>query len=163
MYVGLELVPDYDKPILANLLQLYLHDSTDFRDLELTRHGTYGYRWLDHYFTEPGREAYFITVDDALAGFALARNDVEPEGAWNISEFFVVRTHRRQGVGGIAAHALMVRHPGIWTLSFDHANDPAARFWPGVTESVANGRVEWLEQRPPQVDYPGTRLRFLVG
>lgn len=163
MYVGLEPVPAENKPALGSLLQLYLHDSTDFRDLVLTTHGTFVYRYLDHYFTEPGREPYFITVDGELAGFALARDDAEPDGDWNISEFFVARSHRRRGVGGIAARALVVRHPGVWTLSFDHANGPAVNFWPDVAASVANGSVEHLDRHPPKVDYPGTRLRFRVA
>ncbi|OZM75094.1 GNAT family N-acetyltransferase [Amycolatopsis antarctica] len=163
MYVGLVPVPAGQKSVLGNLLQLYLHDSTEFRDLDLSDDGTYHYEWLDAYFTETDREAYFITIDDVLAGFAMARDNTGTGGAWNISEFFVLRSHRRQGVGGIAARALVVRHPGIWTLSFDHANGAAVRFWPAVAESVANGRVERWERMPPEVEYPGTRLRFRVG
>ena len=35
--------------------------------------GAYGYRYLDHYWTEEGRYAYFIKVSGKLAGFVMIR------------------------------------------------------------------------------------------
>ncbi|WP_206787740.1 hypothetical protein [Amycolatopsis sp. MtRt-6] len=80
MHVELTAVAEADKPVLANLLQLYQYDFSEIRELDLTPHGTFTYRYLDPYFTESGREAYFITVDHTLAGFALLRNDVDDGG-----------------------------------------------------------------------------------
>jgi len=72
-FVDVELVTvaEADKPVLANLLQLYQYDFSEIRELDLTPHGTFTYRYLDPYFTEPAREAYFVTVDGRLGGFAL--------------------------------------------------------------------------------------------
>lgn len=99
-----------------------------------------------------------------LAGFALARNDVEgDDGAWNVSEFFVARTHRRQGVAAQAAQQLFKRHPGPWTLSYLLDNHPAARFWPNLVDTVASAPVDRHEQQPPEVAATKIQLRFQVS
>jgi predicted acetyltransferase len=146
------------KPVLANLLQLYLHDFCEFRPAELSAQGTFDYLWLSSYFNAPEREAYLITSGDRLAGFAMIRCDVEgDEGAWNVSEFFVVRGHRRSGVAREAAGQLFRRHPGVWTLSYLHHNVPAARMWPAVADSVADGPVVRADRCPPAVPAGGAR------
>ncbi|WP_410606853.1 GNAT family N-acetyltransferase [Amycolatopsis sp. lyj-109] len=159
MDVELAAVAEADKPVLANLLQLYQYDFSEIRELDLTPHGTFTYRYLDAYFTEPGREAYFVTVDGTLAGFALLRSDVDDDGSWNIAEFFVVRRHRHRGVARRTARLLFAHHPGEWTLSFDRNNAPAAALWRSVvTEAATSGITE--TERPPPI--AGTRLRFTV-
>lgn len=153
-----------DKPVIAALLQLYLHDFSEFEPRELTAHGTFDYPWLDSYFTAPEREAYLITVAGHPAGFALARCDVDgSEGDWNVSEFFVVRRHRRQGVAERAARLLFARHMGPWTLSFLVGNVPAARFWPRVVEAVATGPVVRRDLPRTEGANPKVRLWFEVG
>jgi predicted acetyltransferase len=162
MDVELTAVSEMDKPVLANLIQLYVYDFSEFQGNELTSHGTFVYSYLDSYFTEPNREPWFITVDGNLAGFALARGDVDDDGSWNIGEFFVVRKYRRHGVARAAATKLFATHPGVWTLSFDRANAPASALWPAVAESVAVGEIGRLDLDHPEVNYIRTRLRFRV-
>jgi predicted acetyltransferase len=72
------------------------------------------------------------------------------------AEFFVVRRHRRHGIGRDAARRMFRRHPGEWLLAFDHANLAAARFWPSVVAAIADGRVDSDDRYPPEVSYPGT-------
>ncbi|WP_329571846.1 GNAT family N-acetyltransferase [Kitasatospora sp. NBC_01266] len=153
-----------DRPVLANLLQLYLHDFSEFQPIELTAHGTYDYPYLDRFFGDPDREAYLIRVGGRPAGFVLARCDIAgDDGAWNVSEFFVVRGQRGKGVAGAAARLLFQRHPGMWTLSYLQQNAPAARLWPAVVASVAEGPVARVEQLPPAVTEARYRLRFEVA
>jgi predicted acetyltransferase len=155
-----------DRLVLANLMQLYLHDFSELEATELTElsaHGTFDYPWLDSYFTSPTREAYLIRLGGRLAGFALARCDIKgDEGAWNLSEFFVARGHRRRGVAAAAARLLFQRHPGTWTLSYLHHNGPAARLWPALAAAVSSGAVHQVEQHPPAVSAAKSRLRFEV-
>lgn len=162
MQVTVELTPvaEQHKSVLANLIQLYRYDFSEIRGYDLTAHGTFVYRYLDHYFTEHTREACFITADDALAGFTTTRR--LDGGIREVSEFFVVRRHRRHGIGQTAAHQMFRRHPGPWQLAFDHANHPAAQFWPRVTASIADGPVQRTDRYPPDVAYPGTWLRLHV-
>ncbi|MGW5354212.1 hypothetical protein ACWERV_27295 [Streptomyces sp. NPDC004031] len=69
----IEMVPvaAQDKTVLGNLVQLYQYDFSDVRGYDVTPHGTFVYRFLDHYFTEDDREACFIRIDGALAGFSM--------------------------------------------------------------------------------------------
>ena len=161
--VNIELTPvaGEHKSVLANLLQLYCYDFSEIRGYDMTAHGTFTYRYLDHYFTDDTREACFITADGALAGFTMTRR-LDDEDIRAVSEFFVVRHYRRRGVGQAAAHQMFRRHPGPWQLTFDHANHHAARFWPRVTGTIADGLIDRTERYPPDVEYPGTRLCFHV-
>ncbi|MET9020102.1 GNAT family N-acetyltransferase [Actinopolymorpha sp. NPDC004070] len=158
--VRLVRVTEPHKSVLANLLQLYLYDFSALRDIELSTHGTYSYRYLDHYFVEAGREPLFILVGDRLAGFALVRRE---DGVNLVAEFFVVSKHRRRGVGRSAAHAMFRRYPGEWGLDYYESNDGARRFWPDVVRAVATGEIGRRRFGPPETDLPATRLTFTVG
>ncbi len=160
--VELVAVEEDDKAVVANLLQLYCYDFAEIRDYPIGRHGTYRYRYLDHYFVEDGREAWLLRCDGELVGFVLARRlDDEPDpDTWEVAEFFVLRRDRRGGVGRAAATAALRRHPGPWLVAFDVANHEAAAFWPGVVASVAAGEVARTDE-PGR--YPRQELRFEVA
>lgn len=163
MKIELVTVDEADKSVLMNLIQFYQYDFSEIRDLALTRHGTFTYRYLDPYFTEMDREADFITVDGQLAGFALTRGDVDDDGSWNVAEFFVARHYRRQGVARTAARRLFARRPGVWTLSVDHNNPPAVALWQSAISTVAVGPVTETDRYPPDADVASTRFRFRVA
>jgi predicted acetyltransferase len=93
MNVELTAVTEDHKDVLANLLQFYRYEFSEFRGYELTPHGTFVYRYLDHYFTDDDREACLITASGQLAGFAMTR--LLSDGARMMAEFFIVRRHRR--------------------------------------------------------------------
>jgi predicted acetyltransferase len=158
--VELALIAEQDKSVLANLIQLYRYDFSEIRGYDLTAHGTFVYRYLDHYFVEDTREACFVTVDGVLAGFTMTRQ--LDDGNREVSEFFVVRRHRRHGIGEAAARQMFYRHPGPWQVAVDHANHAASRFWQQVTAAVAHGPVRSIDRYPPDVAYPGTWLRLHV-
>jgi predicted acetyltransferase len=160
--VDVNLIPvaEEDKLVLANLIQLYCYDFSEIRGYDLTTHGTFVYRYLDYYFTEDTREACFITADGTLAGFTMTRRLAD--GSREVSEFFVARRHRRDGIGQTAAYQMFRRHPGPWQLAFDHANYPAAQFWPRVTASIADGPVQRTDRYPPDVTRPGAWLHLTV-
>ena len=161
MSVALTAVSEDHKAVLANLLQLYCYDFSEFDGEELTAHGTFTYRYLDHYFTDDDREACLVTADGRLAGFTMTRR--LDDGTRSVAEFFVVRRHRRLGVGRAAAHQMLRRHPGRWQLTFQHANLAAARFWPAVVAVIAEGSIQSDDAYPPVVARPETALRFRVS
>lgn len=154
-------VTEDDKTVLANLVQLYCYDMSAVRGYDLTEHGTYIYRYLDHYFLETGRDALFLRHAGALAGFVMSRE--LPAGEREVAEFFVVRSHRRAGVGARAAEALFALHPGRWVVAYDDQNHDGSAFWPAVVERVAIGGVEREHVVPPTTRYERTVLRFSVS
>src|SRR5271170_6730931 len=100
------------EPILANLLELYMHDFSEFLDLDIGEDGRFGYPSLPLYWSESGRHPFLIRADGKPAGFALVKNvpGVSGSGAvWDMAEFFVLRGYRRRGVGKLAAHELWRR------------------------------------------------------
>ncbi len=63
MNVELVAVIEEHKHVLANLLQFYCYDFSEVRGYELTPHGTFVYRYLDHYFSEDGSCGRVVTAD----------------------------------------------------------------------------------------------------
>ena len=72
--VSLDAATAADDTLLANLLELYIHDlSAAFPDVALGPDGRFGYPPLPLYWSEPDRRfAYLIRVDGRTAGFVLA-------------------------------------------------------------------------------------------
>jgi len=128
-----------EAPTLENMLSLYLHDLSPFTGATIGRNGRYAYPYLDRYWTTEGaaegRVPFLITVDGELGGFTLkggrSRLD-QPAPVNEVSEFFVVRKWRGQGMGRIAAQALFDRFPGTWEVAQLRANVRARTFWLGV-------------------------------
>src|SRR5271154_5045561 len=60
-------------PILANLLELYAHDFSEFHDLNIGEDGRFGYRSLSLYWSEPHRHPFLIRMDGKLAGLVLVK------------------------------------------------------------------------------------------
>jgi predicted acetyltransferase/ADP-ribose pyrophosphatase YjhB (NUDIX family) len=138
---AVRLVPA-ERPALANLLELYLHEFSAFDDAEIGADGRYGYVYLDTYWAEPGRTAFLIQVDGRLAGFALVRTVEAGENPlYSIAEFFVLRKYRRLGVGRAAAQAIFDLFPGRWQVNQDAANLAAKAFWRRVIGDYTGGRL----------------------
>src|SRR5271165_5486338 len=96
----IELVPaaSEQESIIANLLELYAHDFSEFHSLELGANGRFGYKHLPLYWSEPDRYPFLVKVDDRLAGLALVKRGSEvsdSEAVWDVGEFFIVRAYRR--------------------------------------------------------------------
>ena len=102
-------------PILANLLELYAHDFSEFRNLEIGEDGRFGYRALPLYWSEPDRHPFLLKMAGKLAGLVLVKKGSQVSGdhaVWDMAEFFVLRGCRRRGNGTRAAHEVWRRFPG---------------------------------------------------
>jgi predicted acetyltransferase/8-oxo-dGTP pyrophosphatase MutT (NUDIX family) len=128
------------QPVLANLLELYLHDFSEYDDADVRSDGRYGYGYLDCYWSEPGRYPFLIQVDGKLAGFALVRTlEAGEVPLYSMAEFCVLRKYRRQGVGRSAAVQLFDRFPGRWEVNQEAANLPSQSFWRRVIGDYTGG------------------------
>ncbi len=63
------------EPILGNLLELYIHDFSEFAFLELGADGRFGYPGLPLYWCDPSRFPFLIYADGKLAGLALVKKE----------------------------------------------------------------------------------------
>ena len=134
-----------DLASVRRLLQLYIYDLVGER-WGVEADGTYGSRrWHRRFWSRRGAHHFVIRVDGRLAGFALVceRAGFAGPGVRAIGEFFVLRSHRRHGVGTRAAHTLFARFPGRWEVAELSWNVGAQRFWrPLIRRCAVDGVVE---------------------
>ena len=133
------------RQILANMLELYAHDFSEFVGLTLGPDGRFGYPHLGLYWEEPGRHPFIITAGGHLAGFAFVRKGSEISGdaeVWDMAEFFVARGFRRLGVGKRAAHEVWSKFPGRWEVRVVDRNQKAREFWRRAIEEFLGRAVE---------------------
>ena len=146
------------QPMLANLLELYAYDFSEFLDLEMGPDGRFGYPHLHLYWLEPGRYPFVIKSDARVAGLVLVNKTSATTGnpaAWDIAEFFILRGYRRQGMGTVSAHRVWESFPGPWQLRVMESNQAGFHFWQHAISRFTgkpaeplrvekNGKVWWL-------------------
>ncbi|HEU5074872.1 MAG TPA: GNAT family N-acetyltransferase [Polyangiaceae bacterium] len=142
--VALTLVGPSDAELLANLLELYIHDLSDvFAHPELGPNGRFGYPYLPLYFSEPDRRiACLIRQGSRALGFILVTRGspvLEDVDVHDVAEFFVVRRYRRSGVGRQAAMLLWRQFPGKWSVRVSEGNPRALAFWTQVVAEYTAG------------------------
>jgi predicted acetyltransferase len=135
-----------DKSVLRNMMELYLYDFSEYDGADLNQHGLFEYEYIDHYWTEPERQAFFLKVEGKLAGFALIREVESGEGFsyYSMAEFFVMRKYRRQNLGKIFAHRLFDLFPGHWRVAQEDNNHPSQVFWRKVISEYTLGSYREL-------------------
>jgi predicted acetyltransferase len=119
-------------PVIANLVQLYIHDFSEMVAIRIGDDGRFVAPPLEPYWQDDWRHPFLIRVDDAWAGFAFANQRsrlTDDAETWDVGEFFVLRGFRRAGVGARAAVELFDRFPGRWEVRQLHANTAATAFW----------------------------------
>ncbi|MGZ6019865.1 MAG: GNAT family N-acetyltransferase [Phenylobacterium sp.] len=164
--VELEVCGAGKRATLENLFQLYTHDFSDFwagrAEGELQEDGRFApYPYLDSYWSDGDRTPYLIRADGHLAGFALV-NRVSHSGLpldWAVAEFFVVRKHRRGGVGCAAATRAIRARPGLWEMAVARKNTAALPFWRRVAQAIAGPSVEEIDRDDDLWNGPIIRLR----
>lgn len=140
-------------PILANLIELYAHDFSEFHPLDIGPDGRFGYSSLPLYWSEPGRHPFLVRMDDKLAGLVLVKKGaaVSLSGSvWDMAEFFILRGCRRQGIGMRVAHEVWNRFPGRWEIRVMEANVTGKKFWANAVAAFAGQAIQ-----PIQIDRGG--------
>lgn len=127
-----------DKPAFEQLMQFYLYDFAEFEAQEMDSYGRYAYPYLDFYWQEPDRHPFIFLADGHLVGFALVRQDLDPNDNtffWEMAEFFIVRRYRRMNYGAKAAEILWRQFPGNWELRVLNSNRVGYQFWKPLISS----------------------------
>jgi predicted acetyltransferase len=148
--VVLDVATAQDAPLLMNLLQLYIHDLSEAFPVELGDDGRYGYEKLPLYWSEPERRfPFLIRFEARVAGFALVTRGspaTDDPDVFDVAEFFVLRRHRRSGVGRGVAFLLWDRLPGRWIVRVSEGNSGALRFWTDVIGEYTLGAAAQSER-----------------
>jgi predicted acetyltransferase len=117
-----------DKPVVANLVQLYLYDMTNDLPFPIGRDGRFEYDFLDRFWQHP----YLVFEGEELAGFALVINGspvTNTPHCWFMAEFFVLKAYRNRGVGRAVVERILRLHAGKWQIGVIERNKDANAFW----------------------------------
>jgi predicted acetyltransferase len=144
--VSLDQARSSEAGLLANLLELYVHDLSEvFPLIELRADGRFGYDPLPLYWSEPERRfPFLIRCGGRVAGFVLvARGSPASDDpdVFDVAEFFIVRRYRRSGVGRLAAFLLWDRLRGRWIVRVSEGNRGAIPFWAAVVAEYTKGAL----------------------
>ncbi|MDB5704778.1 MAG: family N-acetyltransferase [Sphingomonas bacterium] len=158
--------PD-ERATLENLLQLYIHDFSEHwagrPDGEIGEDGRFAPYPLDAYWNEPDHVPLLLRAHGHPVGFALldrtshTGHDLDR----NMREFFILRKHRRSGVGTAAARAIFSLYPGRWEAAIARPNAAALPFWRKAVAGhpLAEDVVESDENTPV---WNGAVIRFRI-
>jgi predicted acetyltransferase len=154
-----------DAGLLANLLELYVHDLSEVFAIAPGEDGRFGYAKLPQYFAEPERRfAFLIRCDGRIAGFAFVTvgspMSDDPD-VQDIAEFFVLRGYRRLGVGRRAAQLLWQRLPGAWVVRVSEGNRGGVQFWEDVIR--AHTRGSYVATQRPGAPHPWRVFTFATA
>jgi predicted acetyltransferase len=129
--------------LLTNLLELYAHDISDAFALDLGSDGRFGYKDLGLYWSEPGRRyPFLIRQAQQVLGFTLITRQASVSAGnenLDVAEFFVLRRHRRLGVGRRAAFLVWNRFSAHWTVRVSLGNRTGLDFWESVIAEYTCG------------------------
>jgi predicted acetyltransferase len=132
-----------DATVVGNLLELYSHDLSEAFSLELGPGGRFGYEKLPLYWSEPDRRfPFLIRRGHLLVGFVLVTRGSpasDDPDVFDVAEFFVVRRHRRCGVGRRAAFLLWSRFGARWVVRVAEANHRGCQFWASAVAEYTRG------------------------
>ncbi|HKW90558.1 MAG TPA: GNAT family N-acetyltransferase [Methylomirabilota bacterium] len=137
-----------DRQWLANVYPFYLHDLSEFDDgyYRLDERGLWLPDHLPSWLEEDDDQPLIIIESGRRVGFALVNRapsrHVGPGMDFRMAEFFVLRAHRRQGVGRRAVLALFERFRGRWEIFQLPRNAAAIAFWRRVIGAYSGGRFE---------------------
>lgn len=158
-----------ERPLLENLYQLYMHDFSElFADtlrLDLGADGRYIVDPpVDRWWQAPAHVPLLLRWHGRPAGFALI-NNVSHLGTpvdRAVGEFFVVRKHRRRGLGVAAARAVFAQWPGEWEAAVMRANTGGRAFWERAIGGCSEAAAIVAHDRDDAM-WNGTVFRFRIA
>jgi predicted acetyltransferase len=143
---NIEILPatEADMPVVRTLFQLYVHDMSDFIDIDVGADGQYPLSQSLRNYRDGGtaREGrpFLFRAGGKLAGLALVRQIADTPLTFDMGEFFILRKYRRTGLGRHAACALFDLFPGKWEVRELLPNKPAQAFWHRIIDAYTGGK-----------------------
>lgn len=131
-----------DETIIANLLQFYIYDFSEFIGGDVNETGLFEpYAELPDYWNEgSGKFPYLIKSNGKYAGFVLVKKIESNNEGYTVAEFFILRKYRGKGVGKAIARQIFDSYPGQWEVFQRETNQPAQVFWVSVIKEYTNGQ-----------------------
>jgi predicted acetyltransferase len=147
MDILIESVSLLEKEVLGNLMEKYGYEFSQYESTDVDNNGLYGYKDLEKYITKENGDAYFIKVNDKLAGFVMVNDhmDTHIEVKYSIEEFFVMYKYKKLGIGTYVIKYIFNKYKGKWQITYAQKNKPANNFWNKIVKNYTNGNYEKIE------------------
>lgn len=132
------------KDVLANLMQFYIYDFSEFIKCDVEEDGRYKDYPLENYWKEENhRFPYLIKQNNKYVGFVLVRLiESDERNYFSIAEFFILKKYRREGIGQAVAARIFDLHKGEWEVYQIETNKSAQIFWRKVIEEYTKGQFK---------------------
>ena len=144
-----------EKETLRNLLEKYDYEFSQYDGRDVDEKGNFGYEWLDYYWIEDGRYAYFIRVDGKIAGFAMSCPYAEYREStdYQVAEFCILPKYRKLGLGKTLAFYLLDSLEGNWEIRYHPKNISSVKFWESIAKEYSKGKCEIIHGDKKVEDY----------
>ncbi len=128
-----------NKDKLYKMLQYALYDGSQFIDNDLNDDCVFEYKWFDNYFTDAGRNAYFIKNNDTYLGmFMVNENFKFNKTGKSIAEFLIMPKYRRNHIGKKVAYDIFDKFKGNWEVEPMENNPISYLFWKNIISDYTN-------------------------
>jgi len=142
---------------IESLLDDYLGELSNYRDIPIGATSSVNYPYLDAYWSEMGRHIFLIQSKGQVVGFAFIRDPSSTKSiAYQVAEFYVRPDSRHLGIGRDAVLEIWKLFPGQWELQIHARNAAAVRFWESCIETEATDNPQLREVKASD----GKRLQF---
>ena len=163
MDISIEAIKEEEKEILRNLYEKYEYELSQYTDCDVNKLGLFGFGFLDYYWSEENRHAFFIKVNYKLAGFILI-NDYPAikklNTKYTMDSFHILYKYRRIGVGKYCVKYILDKFKGKWQLNIIPKNIISKYFWENAISEYTNGNYEIIENATHDDGYVGHVLHF---
>ncbi len=146
MTPSLQTIPLDHYDLLQNMARFYVYDMSracgHLPNWELPKSGLFECYNLKNYIIDEDRRAYFVMVDQEIAGFLMINKIVStPDTDWNMGEFFVLAKFQGQGIGTQILPLVFKDLPGIWEIGIMPENKPGFQFWSGLLKKLSQQKI----------------------
>jgi len=164
MNIEIILVKKEEKEILNNILQKYLYEFSQYIDVDLNNYGLYNYKYLNDYWIEEKKYAYFIKKDGNLIGFLMINNvpEINLEMNYSITEFFITYKYRRKGIGKYVVNYILEKFKGKWQIKYNPKNEVSKIFWNKIVNGYTKGNYKIITDSKETMFNDGTIGEVLI-
>lgn len=143
-------------PLIANLYQYYVYESSDWEQEDVEVDGRFYVHepHLQRYWQEADWSAQLILADGFIAGFLLIeRSELPGIDALELADLFILKKYRRLGIGRALVQQVLAGG-GTWLMRFYAQDELAAAFCRQMLSEVPLGtRQIWPEDDAQLLSY----------
>lgn len=134
----LEKITSYNSSIFDQLVQEYEREFSSITGKKPDKNGKYA---LDSDWSSPNEGFYWIE-NDQVVGFCIK---IEIGSSSDISEFYVIPSYRKKGIGERMAFAVFDLFPGKWQVRQIEGAEEAKQFWRKIIRKYTQGNFDEIE------------------